>query len=87
MSKVMILFRVVDIMVCAFEISRDPNEINFASIFHSAGKSTISKLLLRLYDPLAGSVLVDGIPLTELNLKWWRSQVRKTNDVPRYGEH
>lgn len=51
--------------------------ISQALSIQSAGKSTISKLLLRLYDPLAGGILVDSTPLTELNLKWWRSQVRK----------
>lgn len=40
-----------------------------------SGKSSIAKLLLRLYDPLAGDVLVQGVPLTSLNLKWWRSQI------------
>jgi ATP-binding cassette subfamily B (MDR/TAP) protein 1 len=40
-----------------------------------SGKSTISKLLLRFYDPLAGTVLADDVPLKELNLKWWRSQI------------
>jgi len=40
-----------------------------------SGKSTISKLLLRLYDPIGGQVVAGGVPLTELNLKWWRSQI------------
>jgi ATP-binding cassette subfamily B (MDR/TAP) protein 1 len=34
-----------------------------------------SKLLLRLYDPLAGQVLAGGVPLPDLNLKWWRSKI------------
>ncbi len=32
-----------------------------------AGKSTIFHLLLRFYDPAAGRVLLDGVPLTELD--------------------
>jgi ATP-binding cassette subfamily B (MDR/TAP) protein 1 len=40
-----------------------------------SGKSTLSKLLLRLYDPIGGHVIAGGVPLTELNLKWWRSQI------------
>lgn len=40
-----------------------------------SGKSTIVKLLLRLYDPQEGEILVDGIPLNELDLKHYREQV------------
>ena len=39
------------------------------------GKSTIARLILRFYDPIAGAVRVDGTPLSELNLDWWRKQV------------
>ena len=42
---------------------------------HRSGKSTIARLLLRFYDPLEGSVCVDGMPLQKLNLEWWRRQV------------
>jgi len=35
-----------------------------------AGKSTIVKLLLRLYEPTAGAITVDGVPTDELT---WRS--------------
>lgn len=31
--------------------------------------------MLRLYDPIDGEVLASGTPLTELNLKWWRTQI------------
>ena len=40
-----------------------------------AGKSTITNLLLRLYDPDAGQVLVDGTPLDQLDLEGWRSRL------------
>src|SRR5207244_11699338 len=33
-----------------------------------AGKSTIVKLIARFYDPVGGRVLVDGIPLTDIDL-------------------
>jgi subfamily B ATP-binding cassette protein MsbA len=39
------------------------------------GKSTVMKLLLRFYDATAGSVLVDGRPLAEFDLDFWRSQL------------
>ena len=38
-------------------------------------KSTIAKLMLRFYCPLAGNVLIDGNPLGSLKLDWWRKQV------------
>jgi ABC-type multidrug transport system fused ATPase/permease subunit len=40
-----------------------------------AGKTTLASLLLRFYDPTAGSVLLDGHDLRDLQLAWLRSQV------------
>jgi ATP-binding cassette subfamily B protein len=40
-----------------------------------AGKSTIAKLLVRFYDPTAGSIHIDGVSLSDLDLKSYRSQV------------
>ena len=40
-----------------------------------AGKSTIAALLARLYDPSQGTVEINGIPLQELSLVWWREQI------------
>ncbi len=40
-----------------------------------AGKSTLIQLILRLYDPDAGRVLVDGKDLREVDLDQFRSQV------------
>jgi ATP-binding cassette, subfamily B, bacterial len=39
------------------------------------GKTTIAKLLTRLYDPTGGSVLLDGIDLREYELEDWWSQI------------
>jgi ABC-type transport system involved in Fe-S cluster assembly fused permease/ATPase subunit len=47
-----------------------------------SGKSTIAKLLLRFYDPLQGSVMVDGISLQEINVAWWRSRVGYVSQRP-----
>ena len=35
------------------------------------GKSTMMHLLLRLYDPDAGDIIVDGVPLRQLSLRWF----------------
>jgi ATP-binding cassette subfamily B protein len=40
-----------------------------------AGKSTLIKMLLRLYDPTQGQVLLDGIDLRELELSEIRKQI------------
>ncbi|MGL5939378.1 MAG: ABC transporter ATP-binding protein [Waterburya sp.] len=42
---------------------------------NGAGKTTIIKLLARLYDPSAGRILVDGINLKQLDLNQWRQQI------------
>jgi len=40
-----------------------------------AGKTTIVDLVTALYHPDAGEILVDGIPLRELDLHAWRSMI------------
>ena len=40
-----------------------------------AGKSSLISLICRFYDPSSGRLLIDGVPLPELNLAWWRSQI------------
>jgi len=47
-----------------------------------SGKSTIVSLVERFYDPLSGSVKLDGVLLPELNLKWLRSQIGLVSQEP-----
>ena len=42
---------------------------------NGAGKTTITKLIARLYDPTEGQILLDGIDLREYDLDDWRSEV------------
>ena len=35
---------------------------------NGAGKTTITKLLLRLYDPEEGSILIDGMEIKNINI-------------------
>lgn len=47
---------------------------NIALVGHNgAGKSTIIKLLLRLYDPCSGEILVNGRNIKEYNLRAYRN--------------
>jgi ATP-binding cassette subfamily B protein len=42
---------------------------------NGAGKSTMIKLLCRLYDPTEGRILIDGIDLKEIDPQAWRKQI------------
>lgn len=46
------------------------------SIKYIIGKSTITALLERFYDPTSGHVRLDGKDLRSLNLEWLRGQVQ-----------
>jgi ATP-binding cassette subfamily B (MDR/TAP) protein 1 len=47
-----------------------------------SGKSTIISLLLRFYDPLSGSVTLDGVDIKDLNVRWLRSQIGYVGQEP-----
>jgi ABC-type multidrug transport system fused ATPase/permease subunit len=42
---------------------------------NGAGKTTIAKLLCRLYDPQSGAIEIDGVDIREFELASWRSRV------------
>jgi ABC-type multidrug transport system fused ATPase/permease subunit len=42
---------------------------------NGAGKTTIAKLLCRLYDPQFGAIEVDGVDIREFDLRSWRARV------------
>jgi len=39
------------------------------------GKTTLMKIILGLYKPTRGEILIDGIPLTEIGLQTWRENI------------
>ncbi|KAJ1703492.1 hypothetical protein LUZ63_003271 [Rhynchospora breviuscula] len=47
-----------------------------------SGKSTVIALLERFYDPLGGEILLDGVNIKRLRLKWLRSQIGLVSQEP-----
>lgn len=47
-----------------------------------SGKSTVISLLERFYDPDAGEVLIDGVNLKKLQLKWLREKIGLVSQEP-----
>lgn len=47
-----------------------------------SGKSTIISLIERFYDPVGGSIRLDGNEITDVNLKWLRSQIGLVSQEP-----
>ena len=39
------------------------------------GKSTITNLLLRFYEVQTGQILIDGTPIEEFDVGWYRRQI------------
>ena len=40
-----------------------------------AGKTTLLDLVVGLHQPESGRILIDGVPLTEIDLRQWRRQI------------
>ncbi|XP_072849754.2 ATP-binding cassette sub-family B member 10, mitochondrial isoform X2 [Pogona vitticeps] len=47
-----------------------------------SGKSTVVSLLLRLYDPVSGSITVDGVDIRQLNPLWFRTKIGTVSQEP-----
>ncbi len=58
-----------------FQLAIEPGETVAFVGPSGAGKSTTFQLLLRFYDPAAGRILVDGVPLTDLSPEDVRAQI------------
>ena len=57
----------------SFEIPRGRTTAIVGS--SGAGKSTVTNLLLRLYQPTTGTITADGIGIAEFDLASWREQI------------
>ncbi|KFK31461.1 hypothetical protein AALP_AA6G114700 [Arabis alpina] len=60
-----------------------PNGTTVALVGQSgSGKSTVISLIERFYDPESGEVLIDGIDLNKLQLRWIRSKIGLVSQEP-----
>ncbi|KAF2101316.1 P-loop containing nucleoside triphosphate hydrolase protein [Rhizodiscina lignyota] len=65
-----------------FNLSIPPNKTTALVGPSGSGKSTVVALLERWYSPTAGEILMDGVPIHELNLQWLRSNIRIVQQEP-----
>ncbi|KAE8698955.1 ABC transporter B family member 26 [Hibiscus syriacus] len=64
-------------------LSVHPGEVVALVGLSGSGKSTIVNLLLRLYEPTNGQILIDGVPLNELDIKWLRGKIGYVGQEPK----
>ncbi|CAN6448946.1 unnamed protein product [Victoria cruziana] len=64
-------------------LSIQPREVIAIVGLSGSGKSTLVSLLLRLYDPTSGQILIDGFPLSDLDIKWLRERIGYVRQEPR----
>ncbi|KAK7252408.1 hypothetical protein RIF29_36329 [Crotalaria pallida] len=60
-----------------------PSEVVAIVGLSGSGKSTLVNLLLRLYEPTNGQILIDGIPLKNLDVEWWREKIGYVGQEPK----
>ncbi|MFQ5630551.1 MAG: ABC transporter ATP-binding protein, partial [bacterium] len=56
-------------------IALHPGELTVLAGASGSGKSTLLSLLLRLYAPTTGEIIVDGVPISKMSVQNWRSQM------------
>ncbi|MBF0219443.1 MAG: ATP-binding cassette domain-containing protein [Gammaproteobacteria bacterium] len=49
---------------------------------NGCGKTTLSRLLAGILEPVRGKILVDGIDIRQLDPQWWRSQLTYLPQTP-----
>ncbi|XP_010552674.1 PREDICTED: ABC transporter B family member 26, chloroplastic [Tarenaya hassleriana] len=64
-------------------ISVHPGEVVALVGLSGSGKSTLVNLLLRLYEPTTGQILIDGVPCQELDVKWLRERIGYVGQEPK----
>ena len=65
-----------------FDLVAEPGETVAICGASGSGKSTAIQLLERFYDPSAGQVLLDGVDIRELQVRWLRKQIGLVSQDP-----
>lgn len=65
-----------------FSYNIDPGSSEALVGKSGCGKSTVARLIQRLYDPLQGAILLDGVNIRQLNTRWLRSQIGVVTQTP-----
>lgn len=61
----------------------NPHEVVAIVGLSGSGKSTLVNLLLRLYEPSSGQIMIDGHPIKDLDIKWLRGRIGYVGQEPR----
>ncbi|KAL0644871.1 hypothetical protein Bca4012_043161 [Brassica carinata] len=76
-------YKIPDVQIFAGFSLVVPNGTTVALVGQSgSGKSTVISLIERFYDPESGEVLIDGIALKKLQLRWIRSKIGLVSQEP-----
>ena len=58
-----------------FSLSLELGSMTTLTGLSGGGKTTLLKLILGLYQPTSGQILIDGQPMSKLGIQNWRSQI------------
>jgi len=58
-----------------YSLSLTPGSMTTLTGLSGGGKTTLLKLILGLYQPTSGHILINGQPLSEIGIQNWRSQI------------
>ena len=58
-----------------YSLTLSPGSMTTLTGLSGGGKTTLLKLILGLYQPTSGRILVDGQPLADIGIQNWRSQI------------
>ena len=60
------------------DLTMKSGELIFIVGSNGSGKSTLAKLMTGLYAPQSGEILLDGLPVNETNIEWYRQHFATT---------